>query len=113
MQTSPSELVALVERLGNPRIMLIGDMILDEYIYGNAERLSPEAPVPVVTEKYRERSAGGAGNVAADLAVLGAEVLCVAIRGADATGELLISLLQKAGARTEGVLPFADRPDDV
>jgi D-beta-D-heptose 7-phosphate kinase/D-beta-D-heptose 1-phosphate adenosyltransferase len=102
--------VALVERFARPRIMLIGDVMVDEYIYGNAERLSPEAPVPVVIEKYRERGAGGAGNVAADLAVLGAEVLCVAIRGADFSGELLVSLLQKSGANTDGVLAFADRP---
>lgn len=110
MQHTPSQLVELVERFGRPRIMLVGDMMVDEYIYGNAERLSPEAPVPVITEKYRERRAGGAGNVAADLAVLGAEVLCVAIRGQDETGELLVSLLQKAGAKTEGVARCADRP---
>ena len=88
--------------------MVVGDMMLDEYIYGNAERLSPEAPVPVIQEKYRERRAGGAGNVAADLAVLGAETLCVSIRGKDDQGELLVSLLEKAGARAEGVIAFED-----
>ena len=107
---NPESLLALVERFARPRIMLIGDMMVDEYIYGNAERLSPEAPVPVVQESYRERRAGGAGNVAADLAVLGAEVLCVSIRGNDPAGELLISLLQKSGANPAGVLIVPDRP---
>ena len=110
MLHQPAELAQIVEQFSHPRIMLIGDMMVDEYIYGNAERLSPEAPVPIIQERYRERRAGGAGNVATNLAVLGAEVLCVALRGADAQGELLISLLQKAGANTEGVLGFADRP---
>ncbi|MEI8198096.1 MAG: PfkB family carbohydrate kinase [Phycisphaerae bacterium] len=110
MMNNPLELVALVERFGHPRIMVIGDLMVDEYIYGNAERLSPEAPVPVVKEKYREQRAGGAGNVAADLAVLGAQVVCVAIRGNDHQGQLLVSLLQKAGVQTTGVLGFADRP---
>ncbi len=107
---NPATLLALVERFAHPRIMLIGDMMVDEYIYGNAERLSPEAPVPVVQESYRERRAGGAGNVAADLATLGAQVLCVSIRGSDPAGELLVSLLQKSGADPSGVLIVPDRP---
>lgn len=109
MHNPPAELAHLVERFGRPRIMLIGDLMVDEYIYGNAERLSPEAPVPVVHESYREQRAGGAGNVAVDLAVLGAEVCLVSVRGQDATGELLVNLLQKIGLGTAGVIACADR----
>lgn len=109
MLHSPSELIALLERFGRPRIMLVGDVMLDEYIYGNAERLSPEAPVPVVQEKYREHRCGGAGNVATDLAVLGAEVLCVALRGNDRQGAIMTDLLKKAGANTDGILICEDR----
>ena len=67
MPTSPDTLISLVEKFAHPRILLLGDVMVDEYIYGDAERLSPEAPVPVVQERYREQRAGGAGNVAAAL----------------------------------------------
>lgn len=118
MVHDPMELIGLVEGFARPRIMLVGDLMVDEYIYGNAERLSPEAPVPVVQEKYRQQRAGGAGNVATDLAVLGAEVLCVAVRGEDREGDLLVKLLQETVRANEGtgaictagVLAFADRP---
>jgi len=110
MQNAPSELATIVEHFGQPTIMLVGDLMVDEYIYGDAERLSPEAPVPVVRERYREQRAGGAGNVATDLAVLGAKVITVAVRGSDATGDLLLGLLEKSGISTGGILPVADRP---
>lgn len=99
-----------METLPRPRVLLVGDLMVDEYIYGNAERLSPEAPVPVVQEKRRERRAGGAGNVAADLSVLGADVHCVAIRGQDSYGDLLVQLLGELGVHTDGVLALPNRP---
>src|ERR1051325_9887830 len=92
---STQNLMNLVERFGRPRIMLVGDVMIDEYIYGDAERLSPEAPVPVVQERYREQRAGGAGNVAAGLAALGAKVHIVSICGNDLQGKLLRSLFEK------------------
>jgi len=110
---SPEELLSLVEKFGRPhapRILLVGDVMVDEYIYGDAERLSPEAPVPVVQERYREQRAGGAGNVAAGLAALGAEVLCVSASGNDAQGRLLLDLFAKMGVKTEGILQCPDRP---
>ncbi|MGN6367302.1 MAG: D-glycero-beta-D-manno-heptose 1-phosphate adenylyltransferase [Phycisphaerae bacterium] len=110
MSTNPHDLIALVEKFGRPRIMLVGDVMVDEYIYGNAERLSPEAPVPVVQEKYREQRAGGAGNVAAGLAALGAEVLCVSVCGDDFQGRLLRELFAAIKVNTEGLLACADRP---
>ncbi len=110
MQIAPEHLIALVERFAKPRIMLIGDVMVDEYIYGDADRLSPEAPVPVVQERYREQRAGGAGNVAAGLAALGAEVLCVSACGEDVQGRLLLDLFKKMGVSTEGVIVCKDRP---
>src|SRR3954454_3955547 len=107
LPTSAESLLTIVERFGKtpaPRIMLLGDLMVDEYIYGDAERLSPEAPVPVVQERYREQRAGGAGNVAAGLAALGAEVLCVSICGNDFQGRLLLDLFAKMGVNTEGIL---------
>lgn len=90
--------------------MLVGDVMLDEYIYGDAERLSPEAPVPVVQEKYREQRAGGAGNVATGLATLGAEVLCVSVCGDDFQGRLLRDLFATIKVNTNGLLACKDRP---
>jgi D-beta-D-heptose 7-phosphate kinase/D-beta-D-heptose 1-phosphate adenosyltransferase len=112
MSSSLEPLLAIVERFGKPRarIMLIGDVMLDEYIYGNADRLSPEAPVPVVQEKYREQRPGGAGNVAAGLAALQAEVLCVSVCGADLQGNYLLDLFMNMGVRTEGIVRCKDRP---
>lgn len=110
MLTSPATLIELVNRFGSPRILLIGDLMVDEYIYGNAERLSPEAPVPVVHERRREHSCGGAGNVATDLAVLGAQVLCVGVRGNDANGDLLTKLLARHRINTDGVIVDPSRP---
>src|SRR5436309_11523922 len=106
MPTSVDSLITLVEKFGKPRarIMLVGDVMVDEYIYGDAERLSPEAPVPVVQERYREQRAGGAGNVAAGLATLGADVLCVSACGEDFQGRLLLDLFIKMGVRTDGIL---------
>ncbi len=106
----PDELLRLVENLPNPRILLIGDWMLDEYIYGHADRLSPEAPVPVVNEKHRTRAAGGAGNVAVFLARLGAVVNAVGIRGADASGAVLAELLESAGVNTAGLITHPGRP---
>ncbi|MCL2648431.1 MAG: D-glycero-beta-D-manno-heptose 1-phosphate adenylyltransferase [Phycisphaerales bacterium] len=95
MSTTPKDLIALVEKFARPRIMLIGDVMVDEYIYGDAERLSPEAPVPVVQERYREQRAGGAGNVAAGLAALGAQVLIVSVCGNDFQGKLLQDIFRR------------------
>ncbi|HUO06905.1 MAG TPA: D-glycero-beta-D-manno-heptose 1-phosphate adenylyltransferase [Phycisphaerae bacterium] len=110
MSTLPHDLIALVEKFARPRIMLVGDVMLDEYIYGDAERLSPEAPVPVVQEKYREQRAGGAGNVATGLATLGAEVLCVSVCGDDFQGRLLRDLFATIKVNTNGLLACKDRP---
>jgi D-beta-D-heptose 7-phosphate kinase/D-beta-D-heptose 1-phosphate adenosyltransferase len=121
MPHSVAELSEIVERFGSgQRIMLLGDVMVDEYIYGDADRLSPEAPVPVVQERYREQRAGGAGNVAAGLAALGATVLCVSACGKDFQGRLLIELFHKmknahgsAGGGevlTDGILHCEDRP---
>ncbi len=110
MQNAPSELAAIVEKFSRPRIMVIGDLMVDQYIYGDAERLSPEAPVPVVLERYREQRVGGAGNVAVDLAVLGAHVLAVSVCGQDPSAKLLNELLNKDAVDTSGVLPTPERP---
>ena len=110
MQHLSSELSGLVERFGEPRIVVLGDLMLDEYIYGDAERLSPEAPVPVVLERRRQHRCGGAGNVAVFLTALGARVDLVGVCGADDQGTLLRTILGEAGVDATHIIALAGRP---
>jgi D-beta-D-heptose 7-phosphate kinase/D-beta-D-heptose 1-phosphate adenosyltransferase len=79
------------------RVVVGGDAMLDEYWFGDAARISPEAPVPVVHTTHREQRAGGAANVAMNLAALGASVRFVGAVGRDASGRLLAELMQRGG----------------
>ncbi|HXO75893.1 MAG TPA: PfkB family carbohydrate kinase, partial [Puia sp.] len=83
------------------RAGVIGDMMLDTYLWGHVERISPEAPVPVVTLDKRENRIGGAGNVALNLASLGARVTAFSVIGNDADGRELEKMLESRGISTE------------
>src|SRR5688572_32813918 len=100
----PTRLIELVERLPRARIVLVGDLMLDRYLYGNAERLSPEAPVPVLHYQREETRLGGAGGVAAMLAALGAQVRVVGVLGADDAGREVRRHLRDCGAAADGVV---------
>jgi len=93
-----------------PRILVVGDLILDEYLSGAIGRISPEAPVPVLESAGRMRSPGGAANVAANLADLGCEVILCGVRGDDPDGEALVELLEERGISTDGVVLEKARP---
>jgi rfaE bifunctional protein kinase chain/domain len=95
------------------RVGVVGDLMLDSYLWGSATRLSPEAPVPVVDFLKQSEVLGGAGNVAANLAVLGAEVLPFGVIGEDAEGRAIRSCLQSAGMPTKGVLSDRSRVTTV
>ena len=97
-------LIELIENLPPSRVLLLGDMMVDRYLYGNAERLSPEAPVPVLHFQKEELRLGGAGSVAANLAALGAKVSAVGVIGLDETAGHLIHLLKDIGADTSGLV---------
>ncbi|HQR19148.1 MAG TPA: PfkB family carbohydrate kinase [Gemmatimonadales bacterium] len=81
--------LALIERMAKSRIVVVGDLILDRYLIGDTERLSPEAPVPVVTVREQRAALGGAANVAANVAAMGATCRLVGVVGDDATGRAL------------------------
>jgi len=100
----------LLERAGRPRICVLGDVMLDTYVWGDVSRISPEGPIPVLRVERREQRPGGAGSVAAMLAALGAEVLPVALVGTDAAGEALSACLAEAGMDADGLVPSARRP---
>ena len=104
-----AELIKLVESFGGQRVLLVGDLILDRYVYGDAERISPEAPVPVLRKRQEEERVGGAGSVAANLCELGLEVICCGVVGLDDAGSRVRALLDAQGVRTRGVLSVGDR----
>ncbi|MCY3974970.1 MAG: PfkB family carbohydrate kinase [Simkaniaceae bacterium] len=85
-------------------VLLVGDFMLDTYTFGLVERISPEAPVPVLRIRKTKRLPGGAGNVACNLRTLGAHAVCVGRVGADGIGEELRHLLKERGVETEGLL---------
>jgi len=95
-----TDFTKLFEKFGQMRVGVIGDMMLDTYLWGHVERISPEAPVPVVALERREYRIGGAGNVALNLASLGAKVSSISVVGKDNDGWSLEELLQKNGIDT-------------
>jgi D-beta-D-heptose 7-phosphate kinase / D-beta-D-heptose 1-phosphate adenosyltransferase len=96
-----SRLIDLVKDLPGRKIVLVGDFMLDRYVYGNAERLSPEAPVPVLHFNHEEVRLGGAGHVAADLATLGLKVHAIGCCGEDEAANTLKKLLTDAGVSVD------------
>ena len=87
----------------NIKVLLIGDFMLDHYIFGSSNRMSPEAPVPVVIPKKDFYVPGGAGNVAINLSSLGANIDCIGIVGNDKSGDKLISLLNDKDINTNNI----------
>jgi D-beta-D-heptose 7-phosphate kinase/D-beta-D-heptose 1-phosphate adenosyltransferase len=106
----------LLQRLssyGPFRAMVVGDFMLDQYVYGAAERLSPDAPVPVLTASRFEDRPGGAANVALCLQALKAEVHCVGICGGDEAGATLRGALAAAGCDVSAILVDPSRPTTI
>lgn len=105
-----AELFEAVEGLARPRVLIVGDLILDRYVSGDVERISPEAPIPVLAARHMRELCGGAGNVAANLRAMEAEVGLVGVVGDDAPGARLRALLAESGVEAEGVLSDPARP---
>jgi D-beta-D-heptose 7-phosphate kinase/D-beta-D-heptose 1-phosphate adenosyltransferase len=104
-------LVRLVETAGNPRVLVVGDLMLDRYVWGETRRISGEGPIPILEVTTEESRAGGAGNVASNLAHLGARVtVCGVIGAQDDEGELIVRELKKLNVRCDGILTAPDRP---
>jgi D-beta-D-heptose 7-phosphate kinase/D-beta-D-heptose 1-phosphate adenosyltransferase len=103
-------LLALLDAMGRRRVVVVGDAMLDVYLAGEAERISPEAPVPVVTVRGRRTALGGAANVAANVAAIGAECRLVAVIGDDARGDTFRAELVGARLADRHVVVAAARP---
>jgi len=99
-----------VSALGGHRIVVLGDVMLDRYLWGRAERISPEAPVPVVKVDREETKLGGAANVALNLKALGDHPYLVGLSGDDAQARVLHERLTHYGFDTSGLVAVAGRP---
>jgi D-beta-D-heptose 7-phosphate kinase / D-beta-D-heptose 1-phosphate adenosyltransferase len=108
-----ADLIDLVERLGQPRVLVLGDLMLDRYIWGNAERISQEAPVVLLHADKREERLGGASSVSTLLRALGAKVDVAGVVGPDADGNRIRQMLRDLGIDHEAVLTDPDRPTTV
>lgn len=89
------DLIQTVEQLATTSVLIVGDVMLDEYLSGDADRISPEAPVPIVRIEEDRRLVGGAGNVARNIVALGAKAHLVGVRGADQAGDDLVKQLDQ------------------
>lgn len=103
-------LEAIIEGWLGLRMLVVGDVLLDEYRVGDVDRVSPEAPVPVVRVRRSETALGGAGNVARNIVSLGARADLVGVVGCDPEAELLRRLLEKIGVDPDGLVESAGRP---
>jgi rfaE bifunctional protein kinase chain/domain len=109
MTTDNRKLTRFAKDLGGRRIGVAGDFMLDRYVWGSATRLSPEAPVPVVDFANESQVLGGAGNVARNLAALGAEVFPFGVVGDDEDGNAVRSCLAADGMTAKGMLSDTSR----
>ena len=100
----------LVDDFRNVRLLVLGDLVLDEYIWGDVDRISPEAPVPVVHVHDETTMLGGAANAARNVVALGGAVECCSIIGDDAAGRRILELVKDLGIDPDGLVQVPGRP---
>ncbi|MFO7784698.1 MAG: D-glycero-beta-D-manno-heptose-7-phosphate kinase [Thermodesulfobacteriota bacterium] len=110
---SGSDLKAWIDRFKKTRILVIGDIILDKYVWGHVSRISPEAPVPVVEVKQETKRLGGAANVLHNIASLGGHALLCGVIGEDHSGREMVERIEGMGLPSDGIVTVTDRPTSV
>lgn len=115
METSPKKqkLLEALDKMKNLHALVIGDVILDRYIWGDTDRISPEAPVPVVSETVREDRLGGAANVVRNLRAVGVNVDLCGFVGDDGEGKIVFNLLKSENVAIDGLLVDRSRPTSI
>jgi D-glycero-beta-D-manno-heptose-7-phosphate kinase len=103
------EIRQLFSRFNSCKVLVIGDIMVDSYLIGKVDRISPEAPVPVVALKKRDNMLGGAANVALNIKSLGGEAILCSVIGNDIQGDILLNLMQGEGLNTDGIIRSSDR----
>ena len=107
------DLIELVQNLGQPRVLVVGDVMLDRYVWGDAERVSQEAPVLLLRADKREERLGGASSVASMLRALDTEVTLAGVIGHDFDGGRIRQMLDDLRIDHEAVVVDPDRPSTV
>lgn len=110
MSHSTRRIGRVLERFTGRRVLILGDAMLDHYIWGESSRISPEAPIPIVTVSEESSRLGGAANVAHNIRVLGGEALLVSVIGSDEAGRQLTDTLSRQGIATDSLVVDPDRP---
>jgi len=103
----------ILDTFGQQNVLVVGDLMLDRFIYGDVCRISPEAPVPVVQVKKETDMPGGASNVARNIAMLGGHATVCGVVGNDVHGKKMLSLLEERGVSVEGVMTLPDHSTTV
>ena len=103
----------LFDKFNGLRILVVGDVMLDAYVMGKVNRISPEAPVPIVSLENEDARIGGAGNVALNLLALGAKPIICGVIGEDSSGDKLLNLFEKNGISTDGLVKSIARKTTV
>lgn len=104
-----NEIINLFKSFNNQNVLIIGDVMIDAYYFGKVERISPEAPVPIVSVNGKENRLGGAANVALNIKALGATPILCSVIGNDREAEKFNELLEDANLTSEGILMSDDR----
>lgn len=103
----------LFEQFNNLTILIIGDVMMDSYLWGSVERISPEAPVPIVSVRKKENRLGGAANVALNIQSLGATPIVCSVIGDDKEGDELLEILRGQQLSDKGIIKLESRPTTV
>jgi rfaE bifunctional protein kinase chain/domain len=113
VKLTENQIQNIIQSFAGKRVLIVGDVMLDSYWWGKVERISPEAPVPIVQIQKREFRLGGAANVALNLKRLGAEPILCSLVGEDMEAEVLLQKLTNEGLPTKGILYDKERPTTV
>lgn len=108
-----SDLSSIIKKFKNVKVLVVGDVMLDRYYWGSVERISPEAPVPVVKLEKSSLVVGGAANVAANISGLGAKAFLVGITGDDDEAKLFKPLLENLNISSQNLVKIKERPTTV
>lgn len=108
-----SKLLSIIENFSDIKILVVGDVMLDRYWWGSVKRISPEAPVPVVNLERTSLVAGGAANVAANIAGLGAQPFLIGVTGQDEEASLVEKVLKSINVSSEYLVNIKDRPTTI
>jgi rfaE bifunctional protein kinase chain/domain len=104
-----TDIISLLKKFEDLKVLIIGDVMVDSYVWGKVSRVSPEAPVPVVIHTHTENRLGGAANVALNVHSLGATPLMFSVTGADENSKIFKTLIRKLGMPEEGLIESPDR----